>query len=247
LNLNTSSKSTFLTYFLARRSRLLPCTIHSFHELMEFFLQTHKSTGTVSFSEMALFYWIFFGSTSWLWIWHQGTIYNLHIFSSFALYIHLMCLGSFICMFIKVKEWYKFLGLLFSTKFFLVPLLGHGFDTRGLFITCTYLFPFHYTFFPWVRGVLCASSQMYSNGFIFWDVFCVLNFLRESSLNWSVFLAFTHVCFSIELYIVFMSSRSSFCEFIKVLEWFHFGDGFSLLNIFWFYYLVMDVTLGDSL
>jgi len=47
----------------------------------------------------------------------------------------------------KVQEQFHFLGWLLSIEFFLFLLLGHGFGTRGLFITCTYFsFPL-YIFF----------------------------------------------------------------------------------------------------
>jgi len=117
-----------------------------------------------------------------------------------------------------------------------VLLFGHGFDTRGLFITCTYFFPSHHTFFSWVCGFLFANSKKYCTGFIFSDGFWQLNFLwvlllghgfetRRQFINCRYF-------FSFPLYNFWMSLRVSFSEFIKYRNGFIFWDGFFRLNFF---------------
>jgi len=84
-------------------------------------------------------------------------LYLAHIF--FLCTIHSSpAFGEFFLRVNKSTETFSFLGRLFSVEFFFILLLGHKFDTRGLFITCKYFFPFNYTFFSLVQRVLFANS-----------------------------------------------------------------------------------------
>jgi len=89
---------------------------------------------------MAFLYWIFFGSSTWSRICQKGTIYNWHVFHSFALYIVFMSSRNSFCEFLNIQERFHFFGWLFSIELSLVLLFGHRFDTRGLVITCDIYF-----------------------------------------------------------------------------------------------------------
>jgi len=104
----------------------------------------------------------------------------MHKLFSIPRYIFSMSLGKSTCKCIKIQGRVNYFGCLFHLVFFFVLLLVDGFDTRELFITCTYIFPLDYTFFPWVQGNLFASEwkdkerSNFMDGFFLLDFFWVL-------------------------------------------------------------------------
>jgi len=64
------------------------------------------------------------------------------------------------------------IGLVYFISSFL--LFGHGFDTRGLFRPCIYLFPFHSRLYSWIWTILIAKVHKGREGciglmaFVYW-------------------------------------------------------------------------------
>jgi len=77
-------------------------------------------------------------------------------------------------------ETISFFGMAFLYWIFFVSATW---SWMGLFISCTYFFPFQYRPFSWIWGILFVSAKKYRNGFIFFDRIYVLNFFLFQLLS----------------------------------------------------------------
>jgi len=137
----------------------------------------------------------------------------MYIFIPFAIYIFFMSSMSCFCEFIKAQERFQFLKWLFSIEFFLVPRLIHEFYTRGLLITCTYFFPFHYIFFITSGSSFCEFiNEQERFPFLKWFPFLLVLWLGHGFytswlfLTCMYFFPFHYTFFSWVLRVLFANS-----------------------------------------